>query len=783
MTETPTFAPAQYKANLRTEWRDAAPGWRAWVDVLEAANGGQAVSRSLVQLAAIGPGDAVLDVAAGYGEPSLTAAHAVAPDGHVVCTDISAAMLALGRERAAAAGLDNLEFLEGDAEELAFEEASFDAVLSRQGLQYLPDVAGVLTRLRSFLKPHGRLAAAVWGPPGTVQFAAPVPLIRAELGLPPPPAGIPGPFALADADQLVGLVEAAGFGDVATGTVTAIYELGSPELATRWLREVAPPISSLVDGQPAKVQERVWAKVTEAWAPYTTTDGRVRLENQAVWVIGTKVDGPEEGHQMTTTSIDLAGLDGGLVTLTPEQLDDLDSQVVGRLLRAGDDGWDDPLLIWNGMAAEVPALVVQPTSAHDVAAAVGFARDHRLLLSVKGGGHNIAGTAIAEGGLTLDLSRMRHIDVDPEAKLAHVGPGCLLADVDQATQQHGLATPLGFISEVGVAGLTLGGGLGYLTRRFGWTVDNLEEVEIVTADSRIRRASREENPDLFWAIRGAGANLGVVTRFTLRLHQIGPTVYGGLVAWPFERAEEILQAYRTITTQAPRELAVWLILLNAPAAPFVPEPWHGRRICAMAVCYSGDLDEANHALAPIRALGDPVVDLLGEQPYTRVQSYLDATEPKGLHYYWKTEYLAELSDDLLSTTRELAAECPIPEAEIGFLHLGGALNDHDGDDGAVGNRDARFVLGVNGMWTPDEPDADNFRRWIRDAWERVRAFSTGATYINFQTADEDQERIRGFYGANFDRLVEVKQHYDPHNLFRANRNIRPQAASERRPGS
>jgi SAM-dependent methyltransferase len=288
MTATTIFDPAQYKASIRTEWRAAAPGWRAWVEVLEAEDGGRAVSRCLVQLAGIGPGDAVLDVAAGYGEPGLTAARAVAPGGRVLCTDISAEMLAVGRERAAAEGLDNLEFLECDAEELVLEEASFDAVLSRQGLQFLPDVPGVLARLHAFLKPHGRLAAAVWGPPGTVQFAAPVPVIRAELQLPPPPAGIPGPFALADAGQLVELVAAAGFTDVETGIVTAIYQTDSPELATRWLRDVAPPISTLVDGRPPEVQERVWAKVTEAWAPYTTADGRVRLENQAVWVTGTR---------------------------------------------------------------------------------------------------------------------------------------------------------------------------------------------------------------------------------------------------------------------------------------------------------------------------------------------------------------------------------------------------------------------------------------------------------------------------------------------------------------
>jgi ubiquinone/menaquinone biosynthesis C-methylase UbiE len=284
-TSTSTFDPLGYKASIRVEWRAAAAGWQAWLDVLEAEDAGAAVSRTLVAVAGIGPGAAVLDVAAGYGEPGLTAARAVGPGGRVVCTDISAEMLAVGRQRAAAEGLDHVQFLECDAEALAFEEATFDAVLTRQGLQFLPDVAGVLARLHRFLKPGGRLAGAVWGPPGTVQFAAPVPLIRAELQLPPPPAG-PGPFALADAGQLAAVVEAAGFTEVETGTVTAVYQPGPPELATRWLREVAPPISSLVSGQPPEVQQRVWAKVTQAWAPYTTADGRVRLENQAVWVTG-----------------------------------------------------------------------------------------------------------------------------------------------------------------------------------------------------------------------------------------------------------------------------------------------------------------------------------------------------------------------------------------------------------------------------------------------------------------------------------------------------------------
>jgi FAD/FMN-containing dehydrogenase len=464
-------------------------------------------------------------------------------------------------------------------------------------------------------------------------------------------------------------------------------------------------------------------------------------------------------------------------------VDTLPPQLRGRLLLPSDAGFEDATRLWNGLIDKTPALVVQPADTADVVAAVNVARDHGLALSVRGGGHNIAGTALADGGLTIDMSRLRDVRVDPDARIATVQPGCLLRDVDSATQRHGLATPLGFISEVGVAGLTLGGGLGYLTRRFGWTVDNLLEVEIVTADGQVRRASRDEHADLFWAIRGAGANLGVVMSFTLRLHEVGPMVYGGLIAWPFERAGEILQAYRALTAEAPRELAVWMNMLRAPAAPFVPAQWHGERICAMAVCYSGDLDAVDDALAPIRAIGDPIVDLLAEQPYAQVQSYLDATEPKGMHYYWRTEYVAQLGDELLSTWRDLAAECPSPQTQMGILHLGGALNEHADDDGAVGNRDARYALGALGMWDAGVPGAEEFPAWVRGAWERFRAFSTGGSYINLQTADEGDERVRATYGANFDRVVDVKTAYDPDNLFRSNRNVRPRAAtaSRRRP--
>jgi ubiquinone/menaquinone biosynthesis C-methylase UbiE len=288
MSATEIFDLGAFKQAQRSDWQTAAAGWRTWYDVLEAEAAGQAVSRKLVALAGLKPGDTVLDVATGYGEPALTAARAVTPHGRVVATDIAADLLAFGKERASAAGLDNVDFLESDAEALRFEDGSFDAILSRQGLQFLPDVLGTLGRLYVALKRGGRIAAAVWGSPDVVQFALVIPIILRELGLPVPPAGRPGPFALADAHMLEQLVADAGFRDVETGTVTAVYETASPQDCTQWTRDVAPPLANLTKGQPAAVQERVWRKVTDAWAPLTTSAGRVRTTNQAVWVAATK---------------------------------------------------------------------------------------------------------------------------------------------------------------------------------------------------------------------------------------------------------------------------------------------------------------------------------------------------------------------------------------------------------------------------------------------------------------------------------------------------------------
>ena len=444
----------------------------------------------------------------------------------------------------------------------------------------------------------------------------------------------------------------------------------------------------------------------------------------------------------TTDTIDLAGLDGGPVSLATKQLDGLESRVQGRLLRAGEQGWNDAVSIWNGMAARLPALVLQPTSAHDVGAAVSFARDHGLLLGIKGGGHNIAGTAIAEGGLTLDLSGMRQVAVDPDAKVVHVGPGCLLGEVDEATQAHGLATVLGFVSETGVAGLTLGGGFGYLARRFGWTVDNLAEVEVVCADGKLRTANRDQHPELFWALRGGGGNFGVVTRFSFRLHEVGTMITGGLIIWSAERAADVLAAYRDLTEQAPRELTAAAIVRLAPPAPFLPQVWHGKPIAGIQVCHSGPNAEAD--LAPVRALGNPIVDLVTPKPYVALQSMLNVMEPKWLHRYWKAEFLPGLSNDFLDAFRSGALRVTSPLSQSIIFHVAGALNDHEDGDGAVGNRDAHYIGGFAATWPPGAP-ADPHVAWARDGWERIRPFSTGGNYVNFQLAEDDSTRTVAAY--------------------------------------
>ena len=475
---------------------------------------------------------------------------------------------------------------------------------------------------------------------------------------------------------------------------------------------------------------------------------------------------------MTIGAIEVAGVDGGHVTLSPKDLALLAGEPDGRVLRAGDPGWDEATLVWNAMVARQPVLVFRPTSTRDVAAAVKLAADHGILLSVKGGGHNIAGTSIAPGGLTLDMSLMRTVHVDPAAGIAHVGAGCLLKHVDAATQEHGLAAVLGFVSETGVAGLTLGGGFGYLTRRFGWTVDSLEAVEIVTADGQVRTASRDEEPELFWALRGGGGNFGVVTGFTFRLFEVGPVITGGLIAWSADEADKVLAMYSDFTESAQREVTTALVVRLAPPAPFVPPEWHGKPIVAMVVCHSGSDPEGD--LRPVRSLGNPVVDVIMEKPYAAQQAMLDATQPKGLNYYWKSEFIPTFSPEYRTTLLEnaLRLTSPMSQSVAGF-HIGGALNERDEDDGAVGNRDARYVAAIAACWPPGDERAEEHLAWARRSWEAVRPFSTGGNYVNFQVFDDDTSRTAAAYRANYERLQRAKATYDPDNLFRVNRNVPP----------
>jgi FAD/FMN-containing dehydrogenase len=408
-------------------------------------------------------------------------------------------------------------------------------------------------------------------------------------------------------------------------------------------------------------------------------------------------------------------------------------------------------------------------------ACVDFAREHDLLLSIRGGGHNIAGLAVCDGGLMLDLSRMRGVWVDPAARTARVQGGCLLGDVDRETQLHGLAAVLGFISETGVGGLTVGGGFGYLTRRCGWTSDTVRSMEVVTADGRLVRASEDEHADLFWGLRGGGGNFGVVTGFEYELFPVGPEVVAGACAWRGEDAPAVLAMHRDLFEHAPPELTCTAVLRLAPPAPWLPPEVHGKPVILLVACHSGPVAEGEAAAAPVKAFGTPVGDVLQRRPYVQQQALLDATQPKGRRYYWKSEYLPGLSPELLDGIVAHAARLPSPHAALILFPIDGALNRLPADHSAVGNRDARCVLNITAAW--DSPaDDERCIAWARTAWEDLRRFSTGGTYINFQTEDEGDDRLRAAYGGNYDRLAGVKARWDPDNRFRMNKNIAPQPA-------
>ncbi|WP_052571483.1 FAD-binding oxidoreductase [Geothrix fermentans] len=469
--------------------------------------------------------------------------------------------------------------------------------------------------------------------------------------------------------------------------------------------------------------------------------------------------------------IQLTGMDGGKVDLPPEAVQAFRGAFSGAVLAPGDEGYEEARRIWNGMIDRRPGLIARCTGTADAAQAVRFARRHGLLLSVRGGGHNIAGLAVCEGGLMIDLSAMRGVWVDPAARLARAQAGCTLGDLDRETQAHGLATVLGFVSATGIAGLTVGGGFGYLTRRHGWTCDNVASMEVVTADGEIRQVSAGSHPDLFWALRGGGGNFGLVTSFEYRLFPVGPEILGGALAWRGEDARQALEAYRTFSAAAPRELTCVAALRIAPPAPWLPKEQHGKLVALIFICHTGRIEEGEALLTALRRVGNPIADTVTRRPYTQMQSLLDATQPKGRRYYWKSHYLPGIGPELINLAVDHAGRLVSPHSAFFLFHLQGALNELPAGHSPAGNRDAAYVLNIASAWERPEDDAANIQ-WARDCFEATRASSTGGAYVNFLTEEEGADRIEAAYGRSIlDRLAAIKRTHDPDDLFRHTKRI------------
>ena len=468
----------------------------------------------------------------------------------------------------------------------------------------------------------------------------------------------------------------------------------------------------------------------------------------------------------------IASAEGSTVEVRDEDVAALRLKLKGPVLLPGDPGFEDSRTVWNAMIDRHPAMVVRAIGTADVVAVVAFARQHNLLLSMKGGGHNIAGLACAEGGLMLDMGQMRGVWVNAGERLARAQAGCLLGDVDRECQLHGLAPVLGFVSATGIAGLTLGGGFGYLSRRYGWTSDNVRSIEMVTADGRIVRASEKENADLFWGLRGGGGNFGVVTGIEYELHPIGPEIYGGAIAWMADEAPAVLAKIAELGNEGPVETSVACVMRNAPPAPWIAKEAHGKAVIVAAICSTGTIEAGEKVIAPLRAIGKTVGDVCMKRPYVTQQNLLDATQPKGRRYYWKSEYMPGIASDFTNSLMQHAAKVSGPHSAAVFFPLGEAIGRHGNDHSAVGNRDARGVFNITAQWEKAEDDAAQVE-WARAAWRDMKRFSTGGTYINFLTEEETGDRIQAAYGKNLDRLVEIKSKWDPENLFRTNKNIAP----------
>jgi FAD/FMN-containing dehydrogenase len=447
--------------------------------------------------------------------------------------------------------------------------------------------------------------------------------------------------------------------------------------------------------------------------------------------------------------------------------------VRGPVIQDGDDGYDAARAIWNGLIDRKPALIVQCSGAADVVDAVNFAREHDLLLSIKGGGHNVAGNAVNDGGLVIDLSQMRGVHVDVSTGTVRAQGGATWGDADRESQLFGLAVPGGLISTTGIAGLTLHGGVGHLRRKYGLSIDNLLSVDIVTADGRLRRASADENEDLFWAVRGAGSNFGVVTSFEFQAHPVGPMVMVGALFYPQEDARDVVAAWRDYMAEAPDELSSVLFFWSVPPGEPFPTEHHGKPVVVVAGVYSGAVEDGESVVQPLRELGQPLIDLSGPWPWLGLQSGFDALFPKGAFYYWKSRALPELSNAAIDEIAEWAARRPSPLTDITIWHHGGAVSRVGETETAYAGRDAPFLVTGEASWA-DPAQTDDALAWARGFWDAMSRYSTGGLYLNFPGFGEEKDQlVRAGYGANYDRLAALKAEYDPGNLFRMNLNIAP----------
>ncbi len=445
----------------------------------------------------------------------------------------------------------------------------------------------------------------------------------------------------------------------------------------------------------------------------------------------------------------------------------------GTLVGPEDPGYDEARAVFNAMIDRRPAVLAYCKSTADVAATIAFARDHDLLLAVRGGGHNGGGLGVVDDGVVLDLSGLNSVEVDPANRTVRAGGGCTWNQVDAATHEHGLATPAGIISSTGVGGLTLGGGIGHLSRSCGLTIDNLLEADVILADGTQARASVDENPDLFWAIRGGGGNFGVVTSFKFRAHPVS-IVQAGPTFWPLEQTAEVMRWWSDFIRHAPRELNGFFTTMTVPPADFLPAELHFRKVCAVIWCYNGDEAAAADVLAPVHDVGTPLVHGVGPVPFPALQSLFDGFYSPGLQWYWRADFVKEFPDAAIEQHVEFAQKLPTLHSAMHMYPIDGAVHDVANSDTPFAYRDANWAEVIVGV-DPDPANASLVRDWTVDYWDATHPYSAGGAYVNFMM-DEGHARVRASYGANYDRLARTKGEYDPENLFRVNQNIEPKAA-------